>query len=116
MQTEVVVRAIASATDYVGALSYSVRGEIGLGTDTVARTLRSSDEFQLYPVVPIVKHISQEGKRVGLHGFRHALASVLVQHTGAAVAQRQLRHSDAQTTLGLYAHVMGNGHFNAIEK
>ena len=59
--------------------------------------------------------ISRKGKRVGLHAFRHTLASMLLQTTGVAVAQRQLRHSDASTTLGHYGHILGNDHREAVE-
>jgi integrase len=40
---------------------------------------------------------------------------MLVDSAGAVVAQRQLRHSDAATTLGIYGHVIGNGHIDAME-
>jgi integrase len=43
------------------------------------------------------------------------LASMLLQSTGVAVAQRQLRHSDASTTLGHYGHILGNDHREAVE-
>ena len=59
--------------------------------------------------------ISPKGKRVGLHAFRHTLASMLLQTTGVAVAQRQLRHSDASTTLGHYGHILGNDQREAEE-
>src|SRR5260370_32666930 len=58
--------------------------------------------------------ISRKGRRVGLHAFRHALASMLLQTTGAAVAQRQLRHADASTTLGIYGHVLGDDQRDAM--
>jgi integrase len=59
--------------------------------------------------------ISRKGKRVGLHAFRHTLASMLLQTTGVAVAQRQLRHSDPSTTLGHYGHILGNDHRDAVD-
>lgn len=59
--------------------------------------------------------ISRKGRRVGLHAFRHTLASLLLRTTGATVAQRQLRHADPATTLGIYGHVLGSDHRNAIE-
>jgi len=34
---------------------------------------------------------------------------------GVAVAQRQLRHSDASTTLGHYGHILGDDHREAVE-
>jgi len=60
--------------------------------------------------------INRKGRRVGLHAFRHTLASMLLQSTGVAVAQRQLRHSDASTTLGHYGHILGNDHREAVEQ
>lgn len=55
--------------------------------------------------------------RCGLHAFRHSHASLLLD-TGASpkVAQRRLRHSDARTTLEIYAHVVGNAQREAVEK
>lgn len=55
--------------------------------------------------------------RCGLHTFRHTHASLLLD-CGATpkVAQRQLRHSDARTTLEIYGHVVGEAHREAVEK
>jgi integrase len=55
--------------------------------------------------------------RCGLHAFRHTHASLLLD-CGATpkVAQRQLRHSDARTTLEIYGHVVGEAHREAVEK
>ena len=54
--------------------------------------------------------------RGGLHSFRHGAASAL-RADGAtpAVVQRQLRHSDARITLGVYAHVIGDDQRNAVQ-
>lgn len=60
--------------------------------------------------------VERKGKRVGLHAFRHSLASMLIQSASPVVAQRQLRHKDASTTLGLYGHLIGNEHRNAVEQ
>jgi integrase len=53
----------------------------------------------------------------GFHAFRHALSSLLLD-SGAAptVAQAQLRHADPRVTLGVYGHVVGDAHREAIEK
>ncbi len=59
--------------------------------------------------------ISHKGRRVGLHAFRHCLSSLLLQSTGVAVAQRQLRHADPATTLGHYGHVLRNDHREAMD-
>ena len=59
--------------------------------------------------------IERRGRHAGFHAFRHGHASMLVDSAGAEVAQRQLRHSDAANTLGIYAHIIGSGHMDAIE-
>ncbi len=55
--------------------------------------------------------------RCGFHAFRHLHASLLLS-TGAApqVAQKQLRHADPRMTLGVYAHVIGDLHREAVDK
>ena len=55
--------------------------------------------------------------RCGLHAFRHTHTALLLD-SGASpkVAQRQLRHSDARTTLEIYGHVIGDAHRQAVEK
>ena len=58
--------------------------------------------------------IAHKGKRAGLHAFRHCLSSLLLQSTGVAVAQRQMRHADPATTLGIYGHVLGDDHREAM--
>jgi len=60
--------------------------------------------------------IPHKGRRCGLHAFRHCLASLLLHSTGVAVAQRQLRHADAATTLGIYGHVLRNDHREAMDE
>ncbi len=55
--------------------------------------------------------------RCGFHAFRHTHSSLLLA-SGAAptVAQKQLRHSDARMTLGIYGHIIGDAHREAVEK
>jgi integrase len=55
--------------------------------------------------------------RCGLHAFRHTHTALLLD-SGATpkVVQRQLRHSDARTTLEIYGHVVGDAHRDAVEK
>jgi hypothetical protein len=48
--------------------------------------------------------------------YEHTAASVLLQTTGVAVAQPQLRHSEASTTLGHYGQILGNDHREAVEQ
>lgn len=53
----------------------------------------------------------------GFHAFRHLHTTLLID-SGASpkVAQRQLRHSDARTTLQIYAHVVEDSHRQAVER
>jgi integrase len=54
--------------------------------------------------------------RGGFHSLRHgAASSLLADGATPAVVQRQLRHSDARITLGLYGHVIGSQHRDAVE-
>ncbi len=54
--------------------------------------------------------------RGGFHSMRHGAASALLADGATpAVVQRQLRHSDARITLGLYGHVVGDQQRNAVE-
>ena len=54
--------------------------------------------------------------RGGLHSFRHGAASALLANGATpAVVQRQLRHSDARITLGVYAHVIREDQRNAVQ-
>jgi integrase len=56
-------------------------------------------EYQLWPILDALNI-----PRCGLHAFRHGVASLIVDAGySPEVAQKQLRHSDARTTLG-YIH------------
>jgi len=70
---------------------------------------------RLHPLLDRLK-IPRNGK-CGFHAFRHMHASVLLE-SGASpkVAQRQLRHSDARITLGIYAHIVEGSHRRAVER
>lgn len=69
-------------------------------------------EYQLWPILDLLGI-----PRCGLHAFRHTHSSVLLD-TGAAptVAQAQLRHADPRITLGVYGHVIGDAHREAVDK
>lgn len=54
--------------------------------------------------------------RAGFHAFRHMHRSLLVgSGASPAVAHRQMRHRDARTTLGIYSHIEGDAHREAVE-
>jgi integrase len=69
-------------------------------------------EYGLWPVLDLLGIL-----RCGLHAFRHTHTSLLLD-TGATpkVVQEQLRHADPRVTLGVYAHVLGDAHREAVEK
>jgi integrase len=55
-------------------------------------------------------------ERGGFHSLRHGAASALLADGATpAVVQRQLRHSDARITLGIYGHVIGDDQRSAVQ-
>jgi integrase len=67
-----------------------------------------------YGLWPVQKALGLE--RTGLHAFRHAAASELLEEGVAlTVVQRQLRHKDARTTLQKYGHVIGDSQHRAMD-
>lgn len=75
----------------------------------------SSNKVVEYALWPILDALNVP--RCGLHAFRHSHTALLLD-AGATpkVAQRQLRHADARTTLEIYGHVVGDAHREAVEK
>ena len=68
-------------------------------------------EYGLWPALEKLKI-----ERAGLHAFRHAAASELLEQAAPlTVVQRQLRHRDARTTLQKYGHVVGDAQRRAVE-
>jgi integrase len=68
-------------------------------------------EKQLHPLL-----VKLGIPRSGFHSMRHgAASSLLADGATPAVVQKQLRHSDPQITLGVYAHVVGNQQRDAVE-
>jgi len=54
--------------------------------------------------------------RGGFHSMRHgATSALLADGATPAVVQKQLRHSDARITLGIYGHVIGSQQRDAVE-
>jgi integrase len=54
--------------------------------------------------------------RGGFHAGRHgATSSMLDGGASPSVVQKQMRHSDARTTLGVYGHVVGDAQRRAVE-
>jgi hypothetical protein len=68
-------------------------------------------EKQLHPLL-----VKLGIPRGGFHSMRHGAASALLADGATpAVVQKQLRHSDPRTTLGIYGHVVGNEQRDAVE-
>ncbi len=66
---------------------------------------------QLHPLLDALKIA-----RGGFHSMRHgAASSLLADGATPAVVQRQLRHSDARITLGIYGHVVGDEQRTAVQ-
>jgi len=68
-------------------------------------------EKQLHPLL-----VALGIPRGGFHSMRHgAASSLLAGGVTPAVVQKQLRHSDARITLGLYGHVVGDAQRDAVQ-
>jgi integrase len=69
-------------------------------------------EYGLWPALDRLKL-----PRGGMHAFRHAHASLLMDvGAPATVTKEQMRHSDARITLGVYGHVIGDAQREAVDK
>jgi integrase len=69
-------------------------------------------EKQLHPLL-----VKLGIPRGGFHAARHgATSEMLAQGVAPTVVQKQMRHSDARITLGIYGHVVGNAQREAVEK
>jgi integrase len=74
----------------------------------------SANKLRADALHPLLKRLGIA--RGGWHAFRHGTASALLADGATpAVVQKQLRHSDAKTTLGLYGHVVGEQHRRVVE-
>lgn len=81
------------------------------GTNT-----RLRESVVIYGLRPVLKRLGISHKDVGLHAFRHGLATALVEASvPLSVLQQQMRHADVRTTLGIYAHVLPESQRAAIE-
>jgi len=73
----------------------------------------SANKLRANQLHPLLKRLGIP--RGGFHGLRHgAASSLLADGATPAVVQRQLRHSDARITLGIYGHVIGDEQRSAV--
>jgi integrase len=68
-------------------------------------------EKQLHPLLKMLG-IPHGGFHAGRHG---ATSSMLDSGASPSVVQKQMRHSDARITLGIYGHVVGDAQRRAVE-
>lgn len=64
----------------------------------------------------ILRKVGIPDKGVGLHAFRHGLATELGEREPITVLQAQMRHADVRTTLKVYAHVIPQSQRNSMER
>lgn len=78
---------------------------------------RSREGVVVYGLKPILKKLDIPNHNVGLHAFRHGLATELVEAAAPlTVLRQQLRHADIKTTLKLYSHVIPQSQRDAMEQ
>lgn len=77
---------------------------------------RLRDNVVKYGLKPVLRKLGIPSHDVGLHAFRHGLATELAS-TGTPVPtlQQQMRHADVRTTLEIYAHVLPDSQRKAVE-
>jgi integrase len=77
---------------------------------------RWRDNVVKYGLKPVLKALKMPTKEVGLHAFRHGLATELADSSAPLpVLQQQMRHADIRTTLRVYAHVISKTHREFME-
>lgn len=65
---------------------------------------------------PVLRRLGMPAENVGLHAFRHGLATELAQTEPITVLQTQMRHADVRTTLKVYAHVIPQSQRDSMER
>jgi integrase len=65
---------------------------------------------------PILRELGISAENVGLHAFRHGLATELAESEPITVLQTQMRHADVRTTLKVYAHVIPQSQRDCMER
>jgi integrase len=69
-----------------------------------------------YVLKPLLRRLGIPEHRVGLHAFRHGLATELAEASvPLPVLQAQLRHADVKTTLRIYSHLIPQSQRAAVE-
>lgn len=75
------------------------------------------ESIVVFGLKPILKKLGLPTHNVGLHAFRHGLATELIENgVPLTVLQAQLRHADVKTTLRVYSHNIPASHREAMDK
>jgi integrase len=75
------------------------------------------DNVVKYQLQPILERLGLPTHNVGLHAFRHGLATELADAAvPLPVLQKQLRHADVKTTLRIYARAIPASQREAMER
>jgi integrase len=77
---------------------------------------RSRNNVVRVGLKPILQKLGLPAKNVGLHAFRHGLATELAESEPITVLQTQMRHADVRTTLKVYAHVIPQSQRDSMER
>lgn len=78
---------------------------------------RLRDNIVKWGLRPILKKLGMPTYNVGLHAFRHGLATELVENGVPITAlQAQMRHADVQTTLRVYSHAIPATQRDAMDR
>jgi integrase len=78
---------------------------------------RWRDNVVKYGLKPVLKRLGLPTNNVGLHAFRHGLATELANAgEPLPVLQQQMRHADVRTTLAVYAHAIPATQREAMER
>jgi integrase len=78
---------------------------------------RWRDNCVKYGLHPILKRLGIPYENVGLHAFRHGLATELAESAvPLPVLQQQMRHADVRTTLRVYAHAIPSSQREVMER
>ena len=77
---------------------------------------RWRDNVVKYGLKPVLRKLGIQVKDVGLHAFRHGMATELAESSVPfTVLQAQMRHADVKTTLKVYAHAIPASQRDAME-
>jgi integrase len=78
---------------------------------------RWRDNVVKYGLKPVLRKLGIRMQDVGLHAFRHGLATELPENSvPLPVLQQQMRHADVRTTLAVYAHAIPASQRDAMER